>query len=67
MSVLKNAIAALAIFLFRLFSIQDYMLFLGLALLGYGCHMVYPPAAFLAPGAILIFTAIFASVLGGKR
>jgi len=43
------------------------MLFLGLALLGYGAHMIYPPAAFLVPGAILIFTAIFASVLRGKR
>jgi hypothetical protein len=30
----------------------------GLVLLGYGAHLVYPPAAFALPGAVLLYVAI---------
>ncbi|VFU07004.1 hypothetical protein [Methylocella tundrae] len=38
---------------------RDLMLAVGLGLLGYGLSLVSVPAAFAAPGAILIGVAIF--------
>ena len=41
------------------FGAQEATLLGGLALLGYGCSLVYWPAAFIMPGAILAAVAIF--------
>lgn len=38
---------------------RELMLFAGLGLLGYGLSLVYWPAAFIAPGAVLAAVAVF--------
>jgi hypothetical protein len=59
-------VLTVANFLFRLFGTRDYMLFAGLALMGYGLALVSPPTAFIVPGAILASVAITISLKGGK-
>lgn len=34
--------------------LADALLMIGLGLLGYGCWLVYPPAGFIAVGAVLV-------------
>lgn len=36
------------------FDLQDLQLVTGIALLGYGLHLVYPPAAFIGLGSLFI-------------
>lgn len=43
----------------RAFSLRDYTLFCGLALLAYGLSLVSVPAAYMVPGAVLALVAIF--------
>jgi hypothetical protein len=38
---------------------RDVLALIGLALLGYGLWLVYPPAAFIVPGAALFGIAVF--------
>lgn len=38
---------------------RDVMLVLGLAMLGAGCWMVWPPAGLIAPGLVLSYVAVF--------
>lgn len=38
---------------------RDLVLVAGLGLLTYGCFLVYVPAAFIVPGGILTYVAIF--------
>ncbi len=59
-------ILAVANFLLRLFGMQDYMLFVGLGLVSYGLSLVYLPAAYIAPGAVLAAVAISISFRGSK-
>jgi hypothetical protein len=40
-------------------SSRELMLFAGLGLLAYGCSLVFWPAAFVVPGAILVAVAVF--------
>jgi hypothetical protein len=46
------------------FDQADLLMFAGLGLLGYGASLVYWPAGFLVPGAILVAVAVF-GVRGG--
>lgn len=41
------------------FDQRDFIGLAGLALLGYGAWLVYPPAGFLAPGLVMCGVAIF--------
>jgi hypothetical protein len=63
-----SALALLTVvnFLFRLFGMRDYMLFAGLGLTSYGLLMVYPPAAYIAPGVVLASVAIAITFKGAK-
>lgn len=38
---------------------REVLLLCGSALLGFGAHLVYPPAAYIAPGVVLAGVAIF--------
>lgn len=38
---------------------REVLLLCGAALLGFGAHLVYPPAAYIAPGVVLVGVAIF--------
>lgn len=38
---------------------REVLLLGGSALLGYGASFVFPPAAYLAPGAVLVGVAVF--------
>ncbi|TWD58103.1 hypothetical protein FB480_101858 [Agrobacterium vitis] len=44
---------------FSAVGMREIVMFSGLALMGYGLSLVYLPAAFIAPGCILVFVAIF--------
>lgn len=37
---------------------RDVLLAIGVGLLGYGIWLVYPPAGFAVPGAVLAYVAI---------
>jgi hypothetical protein len=39
--------------------VRDVIGLVGLGLIAYGSHLVYPPAAFFVPGIILVGVAIF--------
>lgn len=39
--------------------VRDALGIIGLGLLGYGCWLIYPPAAFIVPGVVLVGVAIF--------
>lgn len=52
---LRAAVAKIA----AAFDLRDAMLFAGCALVGYGLYQVYPPFAFIAPGAIFVAVATF--------
>lgn len=41
------------------FDFRDLLLFGGNGLLGYGLYAIYPPAAFIVPGAIFVAIAAF--------
>jgi hypothetical protein len=41
------------------FDSRDYLLFVGLALVGFGLSFIYWPAVFLVPGAALAAVAVF--------
>lgn len=41
------------------FDLRDAMLFAGVGLLGYGLNDIYPPAAYIVPGAIFVAVATF--------
>ncbi|MEO3386020.1 hypothetical protein [Mesorhizobium sp. CAU 1741] len=43
---------------------RDLVLATGLVLAGYGLFEVYPPAAFIGPGCVLIYVAIFGVKVG---
>lgn len=49
-----------------LFDFQDVLLFGGSGLLGYGLYQIYPPSAFIVPGAIFVAVAT-APMFGGGR
>lgn len=38
---------------------RDAILIMGLTILSAGCFLVYPPAALIVPGVILVAMAIF--------
>jgi hypothetical protein len=38
---------------------RDLALTAGLGLMGYGLNQIYPPAAFIVPGAVLTYIAVF--------
>lgn len=38
---------------------RDFLMLTGLGLLGFGCYLVYPPAAFISPGLILVGISVF--------
>lgn len=38
---------------------RDVMMFGGNGLLGYGLYLIYPPAAFVVPGAIFVAISVF--------
>jgi hypothetical protein len=38
---------------------RELMLVIGLGLVGYGLFLVFPPAAFVVPGAVLCAVAVF--------
>lgn len=40
-------------------SFREVLLLSGAALLGYGASFMFPPAAYLAPGAVLVGVAVF--------
>jgi hypothetical protein len=43
----------------RIVDARDVLAFVGLALFSYGAWQVYPPAAFIAVGAVMTGIAIF--------
>lgn len=43
---------------FGMFDARDLFLFAGLGLLAFGLHMVWPPAAFIVPGSVLVYVAL---------
>lgn len=43
--------------------LRDCVAGIGLGLLGYGLWLVFPPAAYIADGAVLVGLAVF----GGRR
>ncbi len=55
MSRLRSASSAL----FAAFSLRDLTLYAGLGLAAYGFYQIFPPAAFIVPGAVLIYVAVF--------
>lgn len=38
---------------------REVMLFSGAVLVGYGAGLIYPPAMFIVPGAVLVGVAVF--------
>lgn len=60
------ALLAMANFVIGMFSMQDYMLFAGLALAAYGLSQVSVPAAYIFPGVILAAVSIAISFKGTK-
>ena len=38
---------------------RDFVLLIGLGLVGYGAWLVFPPAGFIVPGGILSGVAVF--------
>lgn len=52
-SVLRRGIAALDL------DARDGVLGVGLCLLSFGLYQVWVPAAFIAPGAVLTYVAVF--------
>jgi hypothetical protein len=56
--MLKLLRAALAFFAAEI-GMRELTLYMGLGLAGYGLYQIYPPAAFVAPGAVLDYVAIF--------
>lgn len=56
--VWRSAVAAAKLLLAPI-GFREILLLSGVALVGYGASAVYPPAAFLAPGAVLVGVAIF--------
>lgn len=38
-----------------LFDLRDVIAFGGLGMVGYGVHLIYPPAAFITVGAVLFW------------
>jgi hypothetical protein len=38
---------------------RELTLYTGLGLTGYGLYQIYPPAAFIIPGAVIVYVAIF--------
>ena len=57
-SLFKAINGAVAVFAAPI-GFREILLFGGSALLSAGSWMVYPPAAFIVPGAILVFVAVF--------
>lgn len=51
--------------LWKAVDIQDFFIFGGLALLGYGLWMLYPWLGFTVPGAILMCFGLFFVKRGG--
>ena len=44
---------------FGAIDVRDYILFAGLGLLSYGLSLVNLPIAFIAPGVVLVYVAVF--------
>lgn len=55
----KRALWTVAGALHRNIDARDVIGLLGLVLLGAGLALVWPPAALIAPGVVLIYVAIF--------
>jgi hypothetical protein len=55
----RSSVKQVAAWLAREFDARDLVLAAGLALLSIGLALVWMPAAFIAPGAILTYVAIF--------
>lgn len=60
------ALLTMVNFVIGLFGLQDYMLFVGLALSSYGLSLVSVPAAYIFPGVILAAVSIVISFKGTK-
>lgn len=54
-----RGIGAAVVTVVSAFDLRDAMLFAGVGLLGYGLYDIYPPAAFIVPGAIFVAVATF--------
>lgn len=54
-----RGIGAAVVAVVSAFDLRDAMLFAGIGLLGYGLYDIYPPAAFIVPGAIFVAVATF--------
>jgi hypothetical protein len=59
MQKLKSALAIVAGAIISTIGFRDLLLFGGVALVGYGASMVYPPAAYIVPGVVLTAVAVF--------
>jgi len=58
LAALGRRSAPMAIALAGMLDLRDLFCFGGLGLLAYGLHLVYPPAAYIAPGAILLWMGV---------
>lgn len=55
----KSALLMAFVVLTEPIGFREVLLLCGSVLLGFGMHPVYPPAAYLAPGVVLVGVAIF--------
>lgn len=56
---LRKAAEIVAGAIISTFDMRDVLLYAGLALVGYGLSLIFWPAAFIVPGAVLVAVAIF--------
>ncbi|UFW75185.1 hypothetical protein [Bradyrhizobium sp. WU425] len=63
---MRKAFAAIAVWARANIDARDVMLVSGLVLLAVGLWQVWPPAAFIVPGAIVSAVAIFAGRINGS-
>ena len=45
---------------------RDAVALVGAGLMAYGAWLVYPPAGFIVPGALLVALALFGTVRAGR-
>lgn len=54
-----SAAVLIVLWLLRPIGFRELLLFAGAGLIGWGLLPVYPPAAFIAPGIIITYVAVF--------